>query len=524
MNQKIVLILPAYNAAKTLIPFLKALPKYLFGAIILVDDCSSDNTYQIAKKQKGLLVYRTPRNLGYGGNLKMCLGLALDRGANVIIELHPDGEYKMDGIIPGLAKIKKGSDFVLGNRFKGNSKIAGMFWWKHPFIKLLTAIDNLILGTNIKDIHQGFRIYTRDLLNAVNFRTNSNNYLFSFEIIAQAAFKHTPIANVPISTFYKGKKRGASFKASIIYSLGTFKVLALFILAKLGLISRLFRKQGKVSQCPNCKSHYLVEQRLSISKFNIFFCKICLNGFTRPIPENMEVYYPPTYWYYVGWIGYIRKITFEFFQKRRKKWIEEYLPEGGDILDVGSGEGNFGKSLNGHFRVINIEAPFAKLRNQEVIRTDFLKWRPNQKFDAVCFWESLEHLDSPQDYLEKAYPLLKKGGFIFIEYPRYESFESKFFGKYWLHLDIPRHLSHLTEKGLKILVNRVGLTCLEETSILSLDYGPAGFIMSAINIFRSVGFIPLLIFSPLILIGFILQMVLSVFGESPIGLIVSKRK
>jgi len=522
---KKICILPAYNASKTLVSFLKILPEGLFDEIILVDDCSQDDTYAIAKTQGNILVYRTIRNLGYGGNLKMCLGIALEHGGNIVIELHPDGEYGTDGILPALKKVREGSLFVLGDRFADRNLLrSGMPFWKYPFTRFLTFIDNLFLGTHIGDIHQGFRVYTREFIESVNFRANSNIYLFSFEIIAQAAFKHIPIANVPISTSYKGKKRGASFKASIIYSLGTFKVLLLFILAKLGVISRLFRKQDKVSICPNCKSNYLVEQRLSIGKFNIFFCKICLNGFTRSVPKNMEVYYPPTYWQYVGLLGYIRKITFDFFQKRRKKWIEKYLPKGGVILDVGSGEGNFGKSLNGGFRIVNIEGPFASLMNAEVIRTDFFKWKSEQRFDAVCFWESLEHTDSPQEYLEKASSLLKKGGFVFIEYPRYESLEAKIFGKNWFHLDVPRHLAHLTDKGIKILVNRAGLTCLEKTSILSLDYGPAGFIMSAISIFRSIGFLPLLIFSPLILIGFILQIFLSVFGESPIGLIVSKRK
>src|SRR5690242_19185583 len=103
-RDKIVAILPAYNASKALIPFLKSLPKNIFDEIILVDDVSRDNTFEIAKKQKGIKVYQNKRNLGYGGNLKVCLGKALDAGAEVIFELHPDGEYGFDGIEIALEK------------------------------------------------------------------------------------------------------------------------------------------------------------------------------------------------------------------------------------------------------------------------------------------------------------------------------------------------------------------------------------------------------------------------------------
>jgi glycosyltransferase involved in cell wall biosynthesis len=236
----IIAILIAYNAAKTLESFYKNFPKHLVHKIILVDDASKDNTYEIAKKL-GIAAYQNRVNLGYGGNMKKTLALAIQHGGDILIDIHPDGEYLPSAIVPALEKIKKGAEFVLGNR-SGSSTLLkrGMYFWKILPLMMLTWIDRVILGVKIKDLHQGFRVYTRRLLEKVPFERNSNNYLFSFEIISQAAIKKARIEEVPVETSYKGKKRGASLKSSIIYSLGTFKVLILFVLAKLGFKIRLF--------------------------------------------------------------------------------------------------------------------------------------------------------------------------------------------------------------------------------------------------------------------------------------------
>ena len=235
----------------------------------------------------------------------------------------------------------------------------------------------------------------------------------------------------------------------------------------------------------------------------------------------------------MGWFGYIRKITFGFFQKRRQKWIEKYLPKGGIILDVGSGEGNFSKSLDGKYKVVNLEATFARTSNENLLRADFLEWKTEQKFDAICFWESLEHVPSPQLYLEKAYGLLKKGGLIFIEYPRYSSLESIIFGKHWFHLDIPRHFSQFTDKGLMILLSRVGFAKVLQNSVLALEYGPAGFLLSLMSVFKikkerltnkSGNVIFLILFILFLLPSFIIEFLLFLAKDSSIGLIVGRKE
>lgn len=242
MKQKIVTIFIAYNASKTLEKFYEEFPKHLVDKIILVDDHSRDETFELAKKL-GIISYLNPINLGYGGNVKRALNLALAEGADIIIDIHPDGEYKPSAIPEALKQIRLGSEFVLGNRFNTLRKPlrSGIYIWKLVPIMILNWIDRAILGLDLKDFHQGFRVYTRSLLKKVNFEKNSNDYLFSFELIAQAASMGIRITQVPVETSYTGKKRGASLKNSIKYSLGTFKILLLYILAKLGFKINLFQ-------------------------------------------------------------------------------------------------------------------------------------------------------------------------------------------------------------------------------------------------------------------------------------------
>lgn len=240
---KVVAIFVAYNAAKTLSSFYETFPKNQVDEIILVDDASRDETYEIAKSLN-ITAYKNATNLGYGGNMKRALALALKKNADIIIDIHPDGEYDTSVIPLALEKIKNGADLVLGNRF-AESAISpvrnGMFVWKLIPIIFLNWLDRWTLRVPVHDLHQGFRTYSKKCLQIVNFEANSDNYLFSFEIISQAAYYGMNITEVPVSTNYTGAKRGASLKNSIQYSLGTFKILALFILAKILYRSTIFR-------------------------------------------------------------------------------------------------------------------------------------------------------------------------------------------------------------------------------------------------------------------------------------------
>lgn len=230
---KTVIVLPAYNAEKTLEAIYKKIPKVFLGDIILVDDASEDKTFDKAKKL-GIESSRNSNNLGYGGNLKICFEKALKKGADIVVELHPDGEYEPSAIAPAVNKIVRGADLVLGNRFERSPISRGMFIWKYIPTRILSFVQAKILRISISDLHQGFRVYSRRLLKTINFENNSNSYLFSFEIIAQASFLSLPIQEVPVTCHYTGKKRGATLGNSIAYALGTFKVLFFIVLARLG--------------------------------------------------------------------------------------------------------------------------------------------------------------------------------------------------------------------------------------------------------------------------------------------------
>ena len=238
----VIAIFIAYNAARTLESFYRDFPRHLVDKIILVDDASSDGTFALATSL-GIEAYQNPGNLGYGGNVKKAVALGLAQGGDVFIDIHPDGEYRPSAIPAALQQVAEGAEFVLGNRFAGSDTPLqrGMYLWKFAPLRVLNALHRLLLGADIRDFHQGFRVYTRGLLQKVNFERNSNGYLFSFELIAQAIFQKARIAQVPVQTSYTGKKRGASLKSSVGYSIGTFKVVLLYGLAKLGLPVRLFQ-------------------------------------------------------------------------------------------------------------------------------------------------------------------------------------------------------------------------------------------------------------------------------------------
>lgn len=249
-SAKVAAILPAYEAAATLEGVLDALPREYFQYIILVDDCSKDQTFEIASRNKSILVYRNEKNLGYGGNVKRGMCLALEHGADIIIEIHPDGEYGLESIGAAIDKIKQGADLVLGNRFfLGKSPLkSGMYFWKYPFVKLLNGVGNWALGTNLGDLHQGFRVYSSRLLKNIDFMNNSDNYIFSFQIIVQAVFKRYGIQEVPQSCRYSGEKRGARLLPAAKYTIAVFGIILQLLLARLGVPLRLFRNPATNTQ------------------------------------------------------------------------------------------------------------------------------------------------------------------------------------------------------------------------------------------------------------------------------------
>ena len=283
--------------------------------------------------------------------------------------------------------------------------------------------------------------------------------------------------------------------------------------------------------CGICKKTNV--ELLDQGKFHLYFCKGCQNGFIYPQPKNLSKFYPRIYWQSLGKFSSFRQWLHDSFQLNRANIFKKYVFEG-DVLDVGSGEGVFGNMLGDRFKVTNLEYPGALLKNKDVIKTDFLKWKTEKKFDAIVFLESLEHVSNPQKYLEKSASLLKPNGLIIVEYPRFGSIESQILGKYWLQRDIPRHLFHFTEKGLRNIAEMVKLRVAVQREIMSFQYSPYCLLASFQQFVKlpilnlRLGIIKnaptllyLLICAPL---AFIIEIIFYIVGQSPVGLIVLKKK
>lgn len=230
-GKKIVVVMPAYNAAKTVTMTVdEVLQQGIVDEIILVDDASKDNTVAIAKKLD-LTVFQHKKNRGYGANQKTCYEKALERGADIVVMCHPDYQYDPK-IIPQLVEpiLRGEADAVFGSRMmKGGALEGGMPLWKHNANILLTAFENVILGTYLTEYHSGFRAYSVKLLKRVNFKANSDGFIFDTEIIVQILANHLKIEEVPIRTRYFEEASSIRLWPSILYGLGIIRVMLDYI-------------------------------------------------------------------------------------------------------------------------------------------------------------------------------------------------------------------------------------------------------------------------------------------------------
>ena len=222
----IFIVLPAYNAARTLLRTLAEIPPEYRRNVILVDDASKDETVAVAQAA-GLTVFRHERNRGYGGNQKTCYREALAAGADVVVMLHPDHQYDAT-MIPALVEpiLRGEADAVFGSRMLGGRPIeGGMPRWKYVANVVLTALANLVFGRYLTEIHSGFRAYSRRYLETVPFEKNSEDFVFDTEIIAQGMMFGLDFREVPIVTRYFPEASSINFRRSVVYGVGILKVL-----------------------------------------------------------------------------------------------------------------------------------------------------------------------------------------------------------------------------------------------------------------------------------------------------------
>lgn len=235
-NKKVVVVMPAYNAARTLQrTYDEVMAQELVDLVIVVDDASQDETAAVARTLPHTLVEVHPENRGYGGNQKTCYRLAVEAGADVVIMIHPDYQYT-PRLIPAMASLVGDGLYpcVLGSRVLGGYALrGGMPWWKYVSNRFLTFAENLLLGAKLSEYHTGYRAFSRELLERLSLERLSDNFVFDNQMLAQILWLGATIAEVSCPTRYEAESSSINLGRSIVYGFGCLGTALSFRLAKL---------------------------------------------------------------------------------------------------------------------------------------------------------------------------------------------------------------------------------------------------------------------------------------------------
>jgi glycosyltransferase involved in cell wall biosynthesis len=236
-NSKVVVVLPAYNAEKTLESTYREIPFDIVDEVILVDDDSKDNTVDVAK-QLGIRVIKHDSNLGYGGNQKTCYSIALQQNADIVVMLHPDYQYTPK-LISAMAYLLESNEFdvVLGSRILGGkARSGGMPLYKYISNRFLTLVQNILMGAKLSEYHTGYRAFTRKVLESIPINNNSNDFVFDNEMLSQILYADFRVGEITCPTKYFAEASSINFSRSLKYGLGCLRTSLLFRLAKMGLL------------------------------------------------------------------------------------------------------------------------------------------------------------------------------------------------------------------------------------------------------------------------------------------------
>lgn len=234
-KQKTILVLPAYNAEKTLLKTIEDIPQGIVDDIILVDDYSNDDTVKLAKKI-GLTVFQHEKNQGYGANQKTCYKLALERGADIVVMLHPDYQYDPKLIKYFVEFIANGYfDVMLGSRIRTRKEAlaGGMPFYKYIGNRFLTIFENIVSGYNLSEWHTGMRAYKRKVLEDINFMANSDDFVFDTQILFQIIEKGYNIGEIPVPVRYFPEVSSINFNRSIKYGIQTVFTAIEYLIKKI---------------------------------------------------------------------------------------------------------------------------------------------------------------------------------------------------------------------------------------------------------------------------------------------------
>lgn len=486
-GKKVIVVLPAYNAAKTLEKTVFAIPKDWVDDVILVDDASRDNTVAVSRKL-GLKTFVHSKNLGYGGNQKTCYREALRLGADIIVMVHPDFQYDPSFIPEMIKPIARGEcDAVFGSRMsiKRNALLGGMPYWKFLANIFLTWLENLVLGMNLTEYHSGFRAYSRKVLE-LPLNLNSDGFVFDTEIIVQMRIAGMKIKEIPITTRYFVEASMIGFGRSVQYGFNILSVMLRYLFSRFGIkhyaqFSSFFRSQSPI--CPNCgarqsrlfirgtadlkniletASYQITESNTGIYG-DIYQCGNCDLYFVDRVgvKESLDKYYShqPLDTVYLG--------DSEGRRRAFRRVLEKIIvlnPGMKNLLDIGCGPGFFlAEAKDAGLDVWGLEisgqsVKFAKDKlglSQVFSDEKEMEKAANRPFDAITAFDFMEHALNPKETFADSYKKLKNGGLLVITIPMIDSLTAKLLGKRW-HAIVPSHLNYFTFKSLENIYRPLG--------------------------------------------------------------------
>lgn len=237
LGKKLIVVLPAYNAAQTLESTYAEIPMDIVDEVVLVDDASGDNTTELGKILGINHIIRHEKNRGYGGNQKTCYTKALELNADIVIMLHPDYQYTPK-LIPAMASMIASDqyDMVLGSRILGKGALkGGMPLYKYVANRFLTLVQNILISEKLSEYHTGYRAYSKEILETISFENNSEDFVFDNEFISQTVFAGFRIGEVSCPTKYFDEASSINFSRSVKYGLGVLRVSIQHFFARIGL-------------------------------------------------------------------------------------------------------------------------------------------------------------------------------------------------------------------------------------------------------------------------------------------------
>ncbi|UKN00696.1 glycosyltransferase family 2 protein [Paracrocinitomix mangrovi] len=243
-GKKVAVIMPAYNAGKTLEKTYNEIPMDVVDDVILTDDRSSDDTVEVAKRLGIQHIVQHEQNRGYGGNQKSCYNKALEIGADIIIMVHPDYQYTPQLITPMVSLIANDVyPVVIASRILGKGALkGGMPRYKWIANRFLTLFQNVMMGQKLSEYHTGYRAYSRKVLEEIPYNENSEDFVFDNQFLAQILYKGNEVAEITCPTKYFEEASSINFKRSSVYGLGVMKVSMQYFFSKLGMKAKIFKK------------------------------------------------------------------------------------------------------------------------------------------------------------------------------------------------------------------------------------------------------------------------------------------